>query len=65
MPADVRINEVTADVSMADASAMLTPSVMDRIVQEVLRRLEEETQDEKAAEQERTLGAARGREGGF
>lgn len=59
MPADVRINDVTTDVNVTDASALLTPQVMERIVQTVLRRLEEERRTEQEMAQERSLGGAR------
>jgi hypothetical protein len=57
--ADVRINEVTTDVNVTDASAMLTPQVLERIVQAVLRRLDEQRRREREAEQDRRLGAER------
>jgi hypothetical protein len=39
---DVRINEVATDLKVTDAEALLTPRVLDRIVAEVKRRLEDE-----------------------
>jgi hypothetical protein len=57
VPVDVRINEVTADVSVADPSAMLTPEVLDRIVRAVLVRLEEQQRNEREVAQERSVGA--------
>lgn len=54
---DVRINEITSNVNVTDASAMLTPEVMERIVQTVLARLEERKHDEREAERDRSLGA--------
>jgi hypothetical protein len=59
MPADVRINDVTTDVNVTDAAAMLTPQVLERIVQAVLRRLEEERRTEREMAQERSLGGMR------
>jgi hypothetical protein len=62
MPVDVRINEVTTSVTATDPSAMLNPQVLERIVQAVLARLEARQRDERQAEQERSLGAARQQE---
>lgn len=62
MPADVRINEVTTDVNVTDASAMLTPQILERIVQAVLRRLDEQRRVEREMAQERSLGAMRQQE---
>jgi hypothetical protein len=39
---DVMIQEVTAEVSVTDAEAMLNPRVMARIVAEVRKALQEE-----------------------
>ena len=39
---DVQINEVSTDVDVRDAEALLNPRVMARIVAEVKRQLEEE-----------------------
>jgi hypothetical protein len=62
MPVDVRINEVTTSVTATDAAAMLNPQVLERIVEAVLARLEARRRDERQAEQERSLGAARQQE---
>lgn len=62
MPVDVRINEVTTNVSMTDATAMLSPQVLERIVQAVLARIEAKQRDERQTEEERSLGAARQQE---
>ena len=64
MPVDVRINDVTTDVNVTDASAMLTPQVLERIIQAVLRRLEEQKRVEREMAQETNLGAARDQEMG-
>ena len=61
MPADVRINRLTTEVNVTDASAMLTPQVLDRIVQAVTQHLEEKQKTERAAEQERSFGSMRSR----
>ncbi len=63
MPVDVRINDVTTNVNVTDASAMLSPEVLERIVQAVIARLEAKQRDESQAEEERSLGSARNRPG--
>ena len=63
MPVDVRINDVTTNVNVTDASAMLSPEVLERIVQAVIARLEAKERDERQAEEERSLGSARNRPG--
>ncbi len=59
MPADVRINQLTTDVNVTDASAMLTPQVLERIVQVVLKRLEEQQRSQRDMVQEQSLGSRR------
>jgi hypothetical protein len=59
MAADVRINNVSTDVTVTDASAMLTPQVLDRIVQAVLQRLAEQQRLEQDLAQERGLSSRR------
>jgi hypothetical protein len=59
MPIDVRINDVTTEVTVTDANALLTPQVMERIIQAVLRRLKEVHSTEREADRERSLGSAR------
>ena len=61
MPVDVRVNDVTTNVNVTDASAMLNPQVLERIVQAVLARLEAKQRDERQSEQERSLGGSRHR----
>ena len=61
MPMDVRVNDVTTNVNVTDASAMLNPQVLERIVQAVLARLEAKQREERQLEQERSLGASRQR----
>jgi hypothetical protein len=39
---DVQINEVSTDVDVRDAAALLDPRILARIVAEVKRQLEEE-----------------------
>jgi hypothetical protein len=59
MPVDVRINDVTTEVSVTDGSAILTPQILELIVQAVLSRLEEQKRAERNQARERNLGAAR------
>jgi hypothetical protein len=59
MPADVRINQLTTDVNVTDASAMLTPQVLERIVQVVLKCLEEQQRSQRDLAQEQSLGSGR------
>lgn len=59
--ADVRINEVTTSVNVTDASALLSPQILERIVQAVIQRLEEQRRSEREAEKDRSLGAQRDR----
>ena len=39
---DVRINNLTSNIRATDSQAMLTPEVLEQIVQAVLIRLQEE-----------------------
>jgi len=55
MPADVRINRLTTEVNVTDAAAMLTPQVLDRIVQAVIQRLEEKQRNDREMTQEQSL----------
>jgi hypothetical protein len=59
MAIDIRINDVTTEVTVTDAAALLTPDVLEQIVQAVLRRIEEQRRAERQAGQERSLGSAR------
>ena len=56
---DVRINQVTTDVNVTDAKAMLSPPVMERIVRAVLQQLEEKQRSDRASADEQRLGSAR------
>ena len=56
MPVDVRINNVNMDMNVTDASGLLTPQMLERIVQAVLRRLEEQRRGERVQRQETALG---------
>lgn len=59
MSTDVRINQLTTDVNVTDASAMLTPHVLEHIVQVVLKRLEEQQRSQHAMAKEQSLGSSR------
>ena len=59
MATDVRINSLTTDVTVTDASAMLTPAVLQQIVQAVMTEIDAQQQTRDAMEQERSLGGAR------
>lgn len=52
MPVDVRVNTVASRVRVADAEALLTPEMIERISRAVMERLEEERRikDQRAAE---------------
>ncbi len=54
--ADIRINEVSTSVNVTDASSLLAPQVLERIVQAVLQRLEAQRRDERLAEEDRRFG---------
>jgi len=41
MPVDIRVNTVASRVRVADADALLTPEVLDRITRAVMDRLED------------------------
>lgn len=64
MAADVRINQVDADLTATDASALLSPKTLECIVQAVLARLTKEKQAEDEAEQERNMGEPLRRDAG-
>lgn len=59
--ADVRINEVESQISVADIDALLTPEVLDRLVRAVQQRLNEENRMQRDADEDRRLveGASR------
>lgn len=59
--ADVRINEVQSQISVADIDALLTPQVVDMLVKAVRQRLNEEDRMQQDANDDRRLveGAAR------
>ncbi len=57
MPVDVRINEVTTDVNVSDASSLLTPEILEQIIQAVFKRLEEKEREEQAQSDDTQLGS--------
>ena len=63
MPVDVRVNTVASRVKVADADALLTPEVLDRITRAVLERLEEETRVKEQRAAERRVDNGRSRMG--
>lgn len=50
---DVRINSMTSNIRATDSRAMLTPEVLNQIVQAVLTQLQEEVR--RDAERERDM----------
>lgn len=59
--ADVRIGQVDADVTVADAAAFLDPEVLDRIVAAVLHQLEQRGRAQAAARRDKALQGGPGR----
>ena len=59
--ADVRINQVDTDIRVADIEALMSPQVMEHLVQAVKMRLQQEQTMQKAADDDRRLveGASR------
>ncbi len=49
---DVRINELTSNIRLTDARAMLTPEVMREIVDAVTRALAEQERERQARERD-------------
>lgn len=49
---DVRINNVTSNIHMTDARAMLTPEVLKQIVEAVMAQMEQETRRREEREQD-------------
>ncbi len=59
--ADVRINSVDTQITVADAEALLTPEVVDRLVRIIRQRLQVEGQRERDADSDRKLAREGGR----
>jgi hypothetical protein len=59
--ADIRINQVETNIDIADIDALLSPQVMERLVQAVKMRLQQEQNMQKLADDDRRLveGASR------
>ncbi len=59
--ADVRINNVESQISVADIDALMTPEVMNMLVNAVRQRLSEDNQMQQDADDDRRLveGASR------
>ena len=49
---DIRINNLTSNIHLTDARAMLAPDVLQEIVDAVLRRVEQVNQQQQAREQD-------------
>ena len=58
---DVQINEISTDLRVTDAEALLSPPVMARIVAEVKRQLEmeERLREQRAADRSANVRGAR------
>jgi len=59
--AQVKINQVEANISVADAQALLTPELLAIITQAVASKIQQDQQLAKLAEQDRSInqGASR------
>ncbi len=55
MPVDVRVESVVSRVRVADPDALLTPEVLDRIVEVVLARLEEREAQRRDREEDESV----------
>lgn len=53
--ADVRINEIESQISVADVDALLTPEVIDMVVNAVRQKLSEENRVQQDADEDRRL----------
>ena len=49
---DVQINELTSNIHLTDARAMLTPEVLAQIVEAVTRALQEQERERQARERD-------------
>jgi hypothetical protein len=54
--ADVRINEVTTDVTVSDASSLLSPELLDRLTAAVLARLADQQRAAAESDREQRIG---------
>jgi hypothetical protein len=55
MPVDVRVNSVQSQVRVADADALLTPEVLERIIEAVRTRLREEDAERREREDDQAV----------
>lgn len=55
MPVDVRINTVASRVRVADADALLSPEILDRIVAVVRERLAEDQAAARELDDDKTV----------
>jgi hypothetical protein len=56
---DVRINNMTSNIHATDSRAMLTPEVLDQIVQAVLTQLQEEVRRDVERERDMQINQSR------
>ena len=61
MPVDVRVNTVDTRVRVADADALLTPVLLERITRAVMERLEEDRRIKEQRDAERRVDDRRAR----
>jgi hypothetical protein len=52
---EIQIDEVTTRIQVQDSGALLAPEVLDRIIQAVLARLQEERKIEQQRREETTI----------
>jgi|GEM_PF-2478935 len=55
MPIDVRVESVVSRVRVADPDALLTPEVLERIVQVVMARLEEREAERRERDDDQSV----------
>ena len=55
MMADVRINNLTSNLHMSDARAMLQPEVMEQIVQAVMAHLRQHEHEQQGRQYDMTI----------
>lgn len=52
---DIRINRMTSTIHLADESSPIAPEVLDQIVREVLRRLDEDKHRQMERERDEAI----------
>ena len=55
MPIDVRVESVVSRVRVADPDALLTPEVLERLVQVVMARLEEREAERRERDDDQSV----------